>query len=527
MRVPAAVVDPVLVGLVGLVVYALHGYDGTLSRDLGIFVYGGEHVAQGVPPYAGIFNSVGPLADALPGLAIWVGNLVGADPVLAARVGFTVLAAGCCALLCVLARDAFGSRAAGLVAPAVFLTFEEFLRLASDGPREKTAMVLFLLATLLLLGRRRWFLAGAATALATLTWQPVLLPAVAGAAVALLGARAGRLRGAATYVLGGAVPTAAVVAFYAARGDLRLAIDGFVTVNAQDTSQPSLLTSPAVRTDLWYGYHQSLLVLLVGLAALLVVTAAAAPDAVRQEPGAVAVASLGAAGLAATAWTTAVINGAPDLFVVLPFGALGAAGAAAAVVRRLRPGLGRSLVAAVTVTAVTAAAAEAVGTRNDMLDRQRADVAAVLAAARPGATVLTVNAPEVLAIARRDNPTRYQLFDPPMQAFLDRSTRGGLKGYAAYIARTHPTLVAIPARLHASWLEPVLSADYVQAGHGPTWTWYVARAAGPAEAIAVRAANASVTGRRLATVLPAQRLHRLRPPESPLHRHARTGRVLL
>ena len=132
-------------GLVALVVYALHGYDGVLDRDLGVFSYGGMQVARGTPPYVGIFNSVGPLADAVPGLAMWLGDFVGADPILSARLFFTVLSALCCSLLCVLARDTLQSRTAGLIAPALFLTFEDFLRLASDGPREKTTMVLFML----------------------------------------------------------------------------------------------------------------------------------------------------------------------------------------------------------------------------------------------------------------------------------------------------------------------------------------------------------------------------------------------
>ncbi|MDG6146466.1 hypothetical protein NF717_12555, partial [Lactococcus formosensis] len=74
----------------------------------------------------------------------WLGHLLGVAPVQSARLFFTVLSAVCCALLCVLARDAFGSRAAGLLAPAVFLTFERFIELESSGPREKTAMVVFL-----------------------------------------------------------------------------------------------------------------------------------------------------------------------------------------------------------------------------------------------------------------------------------------------------------------------------------------------------------------------------------------------
>jgi hypothetical protein len=230
-RLPGALLDPLLVGLVALVVYALHGFQGGMSRDLGVFTYGGEQLQHGTPPYVGIFNSVGPLADAIPGLAIWLGHLMGVAPVPSARLLFTVLSAVCCALLCVLARDAFGSRAAGLLAPAVFLTFERFIQLASSGPREKTAMVVFLLAGLILSGRRRWAAAGVCTALATLTWQPALLVAVAAVVVAVLVGGERRMRALTRFALGGAATTVVFVAWFALEGALHQAFAGFVLVN--------------------------------------------------------------------------------------------------------------------------------------------------------------------------------------------------------------------------------------------------------------------------------------------------------
>jgi hypothetical protein len=230
--------------VVSLVVYALHGFDGLLTPDLAIFTYGGEHVARGVPPYVGVFNSVGPLADAVPGLGVWLGHLLDVGPLLSVRVLFTCLSALCCALLCVLARDTFGSRAAGLVAPAVFLTFQKFLQLASDGPREKTTMVVFLLAALILAGRRRWLGAGACAALATLTWQPALLVAAAVVVAAILTGREARRRAMVRFLVGGAAVSAAFVAWFALTGALRQAFYGFVVVNVFYTSQPSAITQP-------------------------------------------------------------------------------------------------------------------------------------------------------------------------------------------------------------------------------------------------------------------------------------------
>ena len=209
-RVSSRAFDPAAGGLVALAVYAAHGFDGTLDRDQGTFVYAGQEVARGVPPYAGIFNSVGPLGDVVTGIGVRLGSTLGIDPVLAARLTYLVASAAAVAALSMLAREALRSRIAGLVAPAVFLTFAGFLELATGGPREKTVMVLCLEGGLLLMLRRRWWWAGALTALATLTWQPVILSALAAAAVALATARGPRLRPAASYVAGGLVPVALV-----------------------------------------------------------------------------------------------------------------------------------------------------------------------------------------------------------------------------------------------------------------------------------------------------------------------------
>ena len=73
-RVPSRALDPALAGLVALVVYGLHGFHGTLDRDQGTFVYAGQEVARGTPPYAGIFNSVGPLGDMVAGSGVRLGS---------------------------------------------------------------------------------------------------------------------------------------------------------------------------------------------------------------------------------------------------------------------------------------------------------------------------------------------------------------------------------------------------------------------------------------------------------------------
>jgi hypothetical protein len=482
---PRRWVDPALVGGVALVVYALHGYDGALTRDFGVFTYGGLRISHGSSPYVDIFNSVGPLSDAVPGLAIWVGHLVGADPIFSARLLESVISALCCALLCVLARDVLGVRAAGFVAPAVFLTFPEFLELASDGPRDKTTMVVFLLGCLVLLVRRRWFAAGACAALATLTWQPVLAVAAAALVAAVLLDREERRRSILVkFLAGGLVPSLVTVGYFLGVGALRTALDGFIVINAGYTTQPSLLTDfGRIETIMWTGYGWSLPLAIGGLVALVVIGASAVPASRRPTYSAQArgLVICAAGGLAGAVWTTLVVNGAADLFVVLPLAALGVAATVVLLVERVPQGVGRSAVVAVVSGSVLAATVVAVSTRDDRLDLQRADVAAVLATEPTNATVLSLSAPEVLALSGRTDPTPYQIMTWTQERYLSARYPGGLAGFLRTLVSSHPTLVAVGNSADVRFARPWLDTDYWRIpGDQAGWHWYLDRTAGPA-----------------------------------------------
>jgi hypothetical protein len=498
LPVRASVLDPVLVGLVSLAVYALHGFEGPLNRDLGLFVYGGEQVARGVPPYVGVFNTVGPLADAVPGLAIRLGGLMGLDPVLSARLFFLVLSALCCALVSVLARDTFGSRTVALLAPAVFLTFECFIELASSGPREKTTMLVFLLVSLILVGRRRWFGAGACAALATLTWQPALVVAVAAVVVAALTAGPGRARALVRFVTGGALPTVVTALYFLQVGAARRALDGFFVVNLRYTTQPSIFNGSVLR-QLWHDYHASLLLVVVGLVTLLVLAGRAAPYVVLPAEGPSTVAwrltAVGAAGLAGTVWTICVVNGGPDLFVVLPFAALGAAGGLVLLAATLPLRAAVPAVALLAVAGVAVASLEAVTSRKDTLVLQRADALAVLGTQPADATIVSIDAPQVLAVSHRTSLWSYQLFDERMDDFIDATRPGGTAGLAALLARERPTFVVVGALTDSTWEARTLADHYRRVGRGPGWIWYVSNDVGPAALADAHAANLAAMGR--------------------------------
>ena len=78
-----------------------------------------------------------------------------------------------------------------------FLTFTGFIRYASDGPREKTPMTLFVVCALWAVTGRGWFTAGVFVSLATLCLQIAFFPtctAVVAGAAAPRGRPSGALR---------------------------------------------------------------------------------------------------------------------------------------------------------------------------------------------------------------------------------------------------------------------------------------------------------------------------------------------
>lgn len=489
--------DPAVVGVVAFVVYALHGFHGVLNRDKGVFTYGGMHVAQGTPPYVDIFNSVGPLADAIPGSAIWLGNHVGADPVVSERLFFTAISALCCSLVYVLARDTLGSRAAGLIASAVFLTFEDFSTLAAGGPSDKTAMVLFLLGCLILLGRRRWALAGVCAALGTLTWQPVLAVTLGAlAAAALVERQDPRLRVLTRFTIGGFVPSLATVCYFVGAGALSQAIQGFVVVNVEYAQQPSALTQPnAIATKMWGAYHWTFPLAVAGLVALFVLGARAVLALRRRtaSPLTRRLVICTAGAVVGTAWTLVVVNGGPDLFVVLPFAALGLAESARLLAGRLRDRAARAGIVVVVSLGVIVAGVHSVTTRDDGYLFQRADVEAVLRTQPPDALVVSLSAPQVLALSGRDSPVPYQIMSDTQQRYLDATYPGGMRGFLEHVlVGLQPTFVVVGESFRSRWPTSQLDSDYWRVGIGSHWTWYLNKAAGRAALLRARNAHARV-----------------------------------
>ena len=167
-----------LVFLVAAFAFSRVGTEAAFVHDQGVYVYGGQQMLEGVPPYVSIFDAKAPFGTVLCAAGIWGGRLLGVDDLLAARTLFFLLACLCVVAIYYLVLVLFDSPWQAALSSAVFIGFREFGAHSMAGPLPKTAAVLFVVTTLVLAARRRWFWAGLGAGLAAVTWQPTAVYAL-------------------------------------------------------------------------------------------------------------------------------------------------------------------------------------------------------------------------------------------------------------------------------------------------------------------------------------------------------------
>ncbi|WP_432477312.1 hypothetical protein [Nocardioides sp. GXQ0305] len=464
-----------LAALVGVGVFLLQGFEGSLTRDVSVYAYAGQQVADGVPPYVQILNRAGPLAHLVPGAGAALGELVGADELLAMRVTMMVLSALALWAAYVLGRDLYGSRLAGVMTSAALLSFQGFVTYATGGPREKTTMVLFMLLALWAVSRRHWPAAGVATALATLSWQGSFVPltvVVAVAVVALPGGWRPRVTALLRFAVAGLAVALVTVVYFLAVGAFAEFYEGFYAVNAGYTTQRGLLTLLQTPRRLVTGFGWSLTLLVVGVLASLAVSAARFRRLDRDSPGAVAVAALGPGTVSCLLWSLMAFEGWPDAFLFLPFAACGLAGLGHLLVASWRPARAPRVAGLVVGALVVATATTALLSRSHDLVEQRRHNDAVLAVL-DDPEVLAISNPAPLVFAEARNPIRYQLFSGGQADYLRATYPRGMRGLARAVKRAHPTVITVYGQPWA-WIQPVLQRDYLLLGGGPKpYAWYV------------------------------------------------------
>lgn len=439
-----------LIVVVSALVYRQYGFAGPLTRDDAIYLYSGQQMARGIPPYLSIWDHKGPLAPMLAGIGAWIAPWLGIEDILSVRLVFFAISALTVVAVYLLVSDLLDSRALGLVAACLFLNFWGFGRHAASGPRAKTAMLLFAVLALWLTGRKRWFGAGLCGSLAFLAWQPTgIYPAAALALALLQSERRDRLPNALRVLSGIAVPIVAVSAYFGLHGALDEMVEGTILFNLVhlDRGGWSVLSNVRqIRLAVYSGYTTTVVPIWLGLGMLPVMLVRRLSQDHYRVGRWLSNDRFCALLLTAPlplAWSLLDFQWYPDFFVFLPYAAAGLAWALASGYQALKQ-TGKAAQAAVLILVcailVSSAAYNYRQTSSGALADQRA-WANEAVARYGGERVLSIGVPEALVVMHRANPNPYVFVINGIDNRIEATTPGRFEGWLDELAAVDPDII--------------------------------------------------------------------------------------
>ena len=453
------------------------GIHGLLSRDESIYLYSAQRLAHGTPPYESIFDPKTPLASFIGGAAAALAHAVGRNDIYAVRVTFFLLSVLTVVATYFLVLQLFRSVIGAVVAAVVFSCFNGFAMDALSGPDAKTPGILCAVVAMWLMARKNWTWAAAAGALAFLAWQPLIIYALLPIGLAALFAEPGRrVRSTLWAAIAAALPVAVTVIYFAATG----AFGDFIetTVSYPFTGQIGAPESFGRHFTIIGGvvttvYRFSGWLLWAGLIATIVISLMRIRELREQRWRMLADPWLGAVfvtGLFEGLYAIYDFQGYPDVFPLLPYGAVGLGAAAAMVMSRVsapevRPRVAVSILALVAVLAGLSFAWFKPDVKHGVaLRQQQADACAVDRLLHPEGTLYALGDPAFLVLTHRKNPDRFIYLEAGVDKWRVDHTRGGLTAWAAQIVALHPDVIAIGGwykKLHNEMSGMLKDAGYV------------------------------------------------------------------
>ncbi len=207
--------------VIGAAVVLMHRPFSSPERgDPAIYDYIAQSILRGQLPYRDVVDIKGPGAPYLSAAAMLTGKLLGMRDVIAVRVLNVVLVGLLSSLTFLVAQVYLRSRAAGLIAFMVPLVRHQFSEFMIEGTQPKLPMIIFGMVVLLMIAHDRPFWAGLCSMLSCLCWQPGLM--FTGVSFLMFSRYLTSWRDGRAYkvLLGAAIPLAAVLSYFYARGAL-------------------------------------------------------------------------------------------------------------------------------------------------------------------------------------------------------------------------------------------------------------------------------------------------------------------
>ena len=433
---------PIFILALAALVYGMYGFDGALLRDYSIYLYSGQRVAEGIPPYVGIFDHKGPLSPMIAGFGVMLSKLFDWDDILTVRLVF--FATGCLTVMAVylLGKSIFRSQVAGSFGALTFLGFYAYGYPAASGPEPKTPMVLFQTLSLLFASRKRWFWAGLFGSLAFLVWQPMAIFSIVTFVLAVARPKEERLSAALHAVAGVITPLVAVGAYFYYHGALEDLLDGAVFFNARYLQRGAYTTTPLIfrvlsdPSYLWeaisnvvLAYSTMLAPIIIGLGMIFRLYFLR-PYQYRFAP---ILLSFPAPFL----WALLDFQLSDDFYVYLPYAAVGFGSFLASMIYNAKtPRFAGALLGVALLGVAIAntfdinpiAAHQLLGT-SIRLSQQREGALEIENRFGEDERIASINSPQVLVLLHRKNPNPYLFITAGIDRYIDAKEPGGFEGW--------------------------------------------------------------------------------------------------
>lgn len=446
----------VLVFLVSAIVFSQYGWKGLLVRDDAIFLYSGQQIARGIPPYVSAFDVKGPLSPLISGFGASVAKLLNFDDVLAVRITFFMISCLAVVMLYLLGYTLFESRRAGVLAAFIFIGFWCFGRFAMSGPRPKTPMVLFEILSLLLTARRKWFWAGICGSLAFLTWQPtVIYPLVT---IFLAITQSERGRGRARNVIyagsGALIPVIIVSLYFLYKGGFYEFVDVTILFNMRYLERiPSSPLEHIVRPirAVYTGYATMMIPIILGILMVCIMYMwriklheGSIPSLISKDRFAALLISFPAPIL----WSVLDFQDCPDFYVFLPYVAIGFGWLLCLALDQIAAkdiGLTvqKTYFLLLCVALVGSAAVYYRRTAENGLVKQYQWAQNVECLLGEDGKFVSIGLPEILVLLHMTNPNPYVYINGGIDNRINANTPGGFDGWLEELGRYDPSVIAL------------------------------------------------------------------------------------
>ncbi len=465
----------IFVIIVGFLLWNYSQFQPFISRDNGVYLYGGQQLASGHLPYNSILDYKGPLSSMVIGGLVFVGRTFNTPDLAAARIGFLVLTALTCVVIYYLTTSLFQDARAGFLSAFVYISFNEIFFQAVGGPRPKTLMVALMATALLLAVYRRTFWASLCGTLAALTWQVSGIIPIWLGVLALVSTTEQRWRSLVPIALGVIIPHALIMLIYLLDGTLSRFLEGYLLFLLYlDRGDQSAIENYFTTLN---RYGPAMLTYAFGLLTYLYVCGHQFWQTRPWRTIAMNPHTLGFLTLVFfLAFSAVDFQGTPDHFPMLLFASMGAGHLLSKGVDGLAPSA-TSISKSVLVFAfaiIFMISGTGLLRESTPLDRQIKVIESIESVIGADAPVATIGLPPFIALSNRTNPNRYLLISGGVGAYIHSQHPNGIDGFLNELEAYDPAVIAFgnTNRAYSDEVIAWLEANY-EFCRVPPWRFYM------------------------------------------------------